>query len=77
MAYLVPFRSRVRASLARSLRKWADLIDPHLKPSHPISIRVSMDTSELDEGLKRLQGSLKTLQDSFYQAKREKEALGL
>jgi hypothetical protein len=49
----------MRSKLARALRKWADLIDPSVKPSvaGEMVVKITCDASELNAGLEEIRVS--------------------
>jgi hypothetical protein len=58
-------RLNFRQSLARSLRKWADLIDPRTKPSEPMRFEIQCDSSAAEQTIERLKGKIEELQRSI------------
>lgn len=48
----------MRKKFARSLRKWADLIDPRIEPSNDFTIRIDIDAVSAEETLRRLESRI-------------------
>lgn len=44
----------MKSKLAKILRKWADLIDPRVKPSDAISIRINVDAEDAIKEIERV-----------------------
>jgi hypothetical protein len=50
-----------RQKIARSLRKWADLIDPRIGPREPLLMTIEVDAAEAEVTLARLKATLEEL----------------
>ncbi len=48
----------MRLKLARALRKWADLLDPHVAPSTELTVRVTCDASQFKAGMEEIEGAV-------------------
>ena len=46
---------KIQSTVARALRKLADLIDPRVSPSDAITIRINVDSRDAVEGVERLE----------------------
>lgn len=51
----------MRTTVARCLRKWADLIDPRTDPTDGVSIKVTVDASEAEAALSRVGAAIERL----------------
>jgi hypothetical protein len=49
----------MKSKLARALRKWADLIDPRVKPTDGISIRIDVDAQDAIKEVERVEQVVK------------------
>ncbi len=54
---------RLRSKLARSVRKWADLIDPRREPTSGVTIEVCVDTKDAEEALAAFRTKLEVIQE--------------
>jgi len=63
----------MRIAIARSLRKWADLIDPRTaprSPAHVLEVRVECDASQFEGKLSELSARLQRIATALDEATR-------